>query len=285
MSGFALEPDAGLVSPGELAALVARADGRARGLKGAALETFVAEHTPTDQTIRNYARENRVPSTRGPHGRFLFDPAIAVEAVRANRPERKHGGKRRNAGRKARTATPDRAFRQAADYRATIDRVTARAKDGVRPLQALPAEALLNLTADELKIILGHADAAGIGQACLDRLETLLKIQALERKQAVENGRLLEADAALKAWSDAQRAARLRIDQLPARVADRVAQAAWVSPEAVDRLAKELAQAGVSGGLIDRLRETLAPPAELHARVRAVIADEVRGVCERIAGG
>lgn len=284
MTDFQLQPG-GLVSTGELAALVARADGRQRGLAGPELEAYVAEHKVSDQTIRNYIRRGVVKPAQTDGRRMLFDPDVAVGAVLANRPERRHGGRRRGSGRRKSTPQPAGAFRAAADYREAVDRIVARADEGVRPVQALPAEALLNLTADELRALLAHADPVGITPACLDRLETTLKIKALERKQAAEDGKLMEAEAARKAWAETLRGVKTALDGLPARVSDRVAMAAWVSPETVDRLVADLHAAGVAGAVLDRVRETLAPPAELVARVRVLIADEVRGVSERLAGG
>lgn len=284
MAAFELEPDPGLVSPGELAVLVAREDGRAQGLKGPELEGFVGEHALTDQTIRNYAKEQRVPVARLVNGRYLFDPAVAVEAVRANRPQPTHGGKRRKAGRRKRTPAPEQAFSDAADYRDTVDEMRERADEGRRPPAALPVETLLNLNAEQLRIVLAHGDAAGAGQASLDRLERTLKIQALERKHAVEAGRLMDADAAERAWTATQRAVKSQLDGLPARVADRLAQAAWVSPETVDLIVRDLHAAGVPADTLDTVRGALAMPNGLAGRIRAVVADEVRAVGERIAG-
>lgn len=280
MTDFQLEPDRGLVSPSELATLVAREEARRTGQRPDAV-------TPaTDQTIRNYARRGVVtPAETTPGGRMLFDPAVAVDAVLANRPERRHGGRRRGSGRKKDRPRPAPAFRVAADAAAALEEIRDRADKGVRPRNALPPEFLLNLTPDEARAILAHADAVGVTTACLDRLETVLKVQALERKQAVEAGKLIDADDALRAWTEKQRAVRAEIDRLPGRAADRVAQAAWVSPEAADRLIKAMADAGCGHELLEAARATMAPPPELIARVRALIADEVRGACGRIAGG
>lgn len=285
MTDFQLEPGGGKVGSVELAVLIAREDGKAQGLKGPALEAFVATNAPTDQTIRNYAKAGRIAATKDHAGRFLFDPVEGVAQFRANRVQATHGGKRRKAGRPKKTPPPARQFREAADYGSAVRRINARADEGVRPLQAVDITRLLNCTPDELRILLNHGSALGITPASLDLLETTLKVQALERKQAVDAGKLIEADAALKAWSEKQRSIKTQIDGLPARVADRVAQIAWVSPEIVDRIVKDLHTAGVGSGTLDTVRELLAPPGELTGRVRAVIADEVRELGERVAGG
>lgn len=284
MTDFQLEPGGGRVGSKELAAIIAREDGREQGLKGPELEAFVSNHAPTTQTIRNYANNGRLDAERDGRGDFTFDPAVAVAQFRANRRQAMHGGKRRKAGRRKKTPAPSREFREAADYAGVVQRITGRAKEGLRPVDAVDIRHLLNCTPDELRILLAHGSALGITPAGLDLLETILKVQALERKQAVEAGKLIEADAALKAWGDRQRAIQSQIAGLPGRVADRVAQIAWLSPEVVDRLVAELHAAGVPGPVLDKVRETLAPPGELTARVRAVIGDEVRGVGERIAG-
>jgi hypothetical protein len=285
MSDFRLDPGGGRVGSKELAGLVAREDGRARGLKGPELEAFVANHAPTTQTIRNYAADGRLTAERDTAGQFVFDPDVAVKEFLANRKQSTHGGRRRKAGRRKAAPKPAAAFREAADHADTIERIRERAKQGLRPVDAVDVTRLLNCTPDELRILLHHGAALGITPASLDLLETTLKVQALERKHAIEAGKLIEADAALKAWGDKQRAVSTQINALPGRVADRVAQIAWVSPETVDRLVADLHAAGTTGPILDRVREALAPPGELTARVRAVIADEVRGVGERIAGG
>jgi hypothetical protein len=285
MADFRLEPGGGRVGSKELAAMVAREDGRMRGLKGPELENFVANHAPTTQTIRNYAADGRLTAERDTAGQFVFDPAVAVAEFLANRKQSTHGGRRRKAGRRKAAPKPAAAFREAADYADTVERIRERATQGFRPVDAVDVTRLLNCTPDELRILLHHGAALGITPAGLDLLETTLKVQALERKQAVEAGKLIEADAALKAWGDKQRAVQGQINGLPARVADRVAQIAWVSPETVDRLVAELHAAGVPGATLDRVREALAVPGELTARVRAVIADEVRELGARVASG
>ena len=241
------------------------------------------------QTIRNHADAGRLKGTKTADG-WRFDPSVALEQWTRNRPTPKKGGKRRGAGRKKRQA-PAPLTREMADIRATQQAVRARLVADEHgnlpppPPGAMPVMDVLRITRDELTVLASFRgrDRDALSNVELDRIDTVQRQKSSELKLAREMGELVPAAEIAAAWTEAIGPIAARVEDLPKRVAARVATACWPGDEKRATIARVLRQQGVDGTVISAVLGELARPPELAGRVRVMIADEVGKVMSEIA--
>lgn len=269
---FQLNTERRLVRSADLAKAVARRTG---------------EKPVSSQTIANWAERGVVTvAETGEDGTRWFDLDTAVDEAVANRPSPRHGGARRNAGRKPDEPAADPAIRAAADAGAARDTVRARHQEDAnqRPPNAVPLAELANITLDELQRLIAFVgvDALGISQVGLERLEYLGKIKAQQRAEAEQAGRLVRAEDLQDRWNEALRRIARIIESTPARVIDALLPLAYPSPEQVDRMIRKLKELGADKAMLDAARDAVSVPPELSNRLLSVVRDEIRGTQQAI---
>lgn len=252
----------------------------ADGLLGAA--AYAERAGVSEQTVRNWVRKGVIPAaSRRP---LRIDPATADTALAAHRRANGHGGRRPGSGRPPGTKNPAPARPDAPptpiEARAAVAR---RAAEGTTPADAVRLAEILNVTHDELVALVHFADEAGLTQQGLDRLKSIEDIRRRRRENMIAEGRLVDADAARAAMTDAHQRVKGRLEGLGRRVAAAVADIAWVAPETVDEIADLVRAAGGDGDTERAARDLLARPDDLAAAVAAAIENEVRAAMRAIA--
>lgn len=270
---------------------------------GAIVADLLGRETPfSDETVRGWVRKGllKVASTNG-RGR-LFNPAHAP-AVAQNLPQPKHGGARRNAGRKKKHGTTDGAplsqeMKKAAEAREALDAIKQRIDDehDPDPDKAVHVSELLGFTRDELRAILavfgtGHH---GLSPAKVGLLKDLVELQYKEKRLAVENGELVKKSEIIDAVRKSHAPVVEMLDQLPSSLTNELAPRVWITDVQVDRLLSmvyaTLERLGVDPkhpeaiAMLDTLRAELRRPESLMATMRAIIGTAVdsarRGLVE-----
>jgi len=224
----------------------------------------------TAQTIRNWAARGMPTAGTDGRGGLRFEEARARAWARANLGPNSHGGRRPGAGRKRRRSAwrddlgleraelrqSDRA-RRAAQARERLERLREEAAAGATPeADALElATDLCRLTDADLRLLAHLApELTGLSPAGMGRLDKLLAAQKRLMELDRERGRLIAADEAARAWAEALRPVRERLDDLPERLADQLARELdlghdrrRVAAEAAERCLREVRDALASG--------------------------------------
>jgi hypothetical protein len=261
----------GLVRTSRYGELLARAQGRARPY--------------SDQSVRNYVEQGKItPADRDDKG-MLFDPAKAAEdAQRLPAPTR--GGAREGAGRKPAapddgplTAAAERnadardALERFADEEARVDAGGLDPGDPSRPRTDL--DALVGFSPEDLERLIAsdlvNTGSAELTPAKVKNYTDLLKARRLKLEIAEHEGRLAAVADVKKAWTAALVPLRNELERLGPAVSAAVVDAAWVPPAAVDRVCSLLINDGVDPDTVDIVRRELARPADLPARLAAII--------------
>lgn len=268
---FALSPDENrfTITTGQLAELIAKKTG---------------EEPPTRQTIRNHRKDGKITTWKQVGKRYLFaTEAVAEYLANAKRP--KHGGKRKNAGRRKQAPPPPSELtRDAADAAAIRERIDERYDDNERPINGLTLDDVLRLTRPELTVLARVGlDAVGLTNTTIDRIGTIQRAQNEELKLAEKRGELVKVDRLTEAWSDSLQLILTELAALPKRAADSLSSIAWISDETVDSLCSLLHREGTDAELIDDVRSMLGRPADHAIKVRALLDSHVEGVRTTIA--
>lgn len=273
-SEFTLATEDATIGPTELAALIARKTN---------------SEPPTTQTIRNHAEKGTISGTKTPAG-WRFDRSAADEWVR-NVPSPRKGGKRRGAGRK-KSQGPRPLTQAASDHdharRAIRDRMTPD-ENGVKdppPPGAMRLIDVLGCTRAELMALVVHGgpDESLLGDAQVRRLREVQELATAQLKLDKERGQLVPVERIATAWAEAIAPIAASVEDLPKRVAQRVANACWPGDEKRATIARVLKHHAVDPAVISAVLGELARPPELPGRVRVMIADEVGRVMSEIAG-
>lgn len=274
------DPTDGLVRSSAFGRLVAEAQGRV----SAGGDGPPVTRPYSDQSVRNWRDAGYVtPVHRDARGCW-YDPDDAA-ALAAKLPEPTHGGPREGAGRKKTTPGPGPLERIADDARRcrdALDRfeheeaaVAAGELDADDPgrKRTTVDELLVGFDVDELRLLL--ASDLLTGSMALTGAKHKLFNEALKSRKMLleiraEEGTLVAADDVVRAWAAALAPVRSELERLPAALAAPVADAAWVPPETVDRLCSLLHREGVDPDTLEVVRNELARPLDLTARLTAV---------------
>lgn len=265
----------GLVGPTRIAELVAEYQGR---------------ETPySDQSVRNWVKKGYLkPAGSNKRGK-LYNPAH-VPAIAQNLPSPKHGGARRNAGRKKQVESTDNApltkeMKKAAEARDAAEAFLERIKNHEEPPpdEAVHVSELLGFTRQELRAILAMYGVRehSISPAKVDLLNKLLDLKFKDQRLEKENGELVEKSAMIDAIKDTHRPVVEMLSQLPATLLSELNPWVWLNQAAVNavmsRVNAALSELGLDQSnetvraMLDTLRADISRPPSLDATLRALI--------------
>ena len=272
---FTLIGDDGTMGPSELAAAIERKTG----------------HRPTTQTIRNHASKGTISGQKHPKIGWRFTD-LAIEQWVRNRPTPKHGGRRKNAGKRKTDGLPSSTLTgiatRARDARQEIRAQLTPDDDGVLP--EVPANAMrlidvLRCTQEQVEAIVSIRTPVELMDSVqIARLDEINKLQHSSLKLAKEKGELVEARTVSAAWLEEQTRIANLVLNMPKAVSGRLAAACWISDEHRHRICSMIKEAGVDKDIITALSHELARPPEMVGRIRAMLDDALRKVMAEVAG-
>ena len=194
----------------------------------------------TDAAVCNWIKRG-LPAVASPDGAWCIDKAAGLAWCAANLRAHRHGGARRNAGKKAGGTLPGkRASGDGGDEDAAQEAELQRAAREDREKKELQKciEFLEAVSPDDPFFIGKAMQALSILQ--VDQLKVLQQVQKAAREESQARGKLVDVGEVAKQWREKCSAARSRLEAMPSRVAPQIAEALGLGTEAVPVVAARL---------------------------------------------